>query len=766
MENQWICNACRKQCKSSSGLSRHKFFCKSRVLLPDEDKVTDNKITTEAKSGLNDTAYSVATIEQFENFTSNVKDKFDTLIQEAYEDISNWKRNLFQLPKGHAGKEFVREITCQIEHWTSNSPNRNISLKCLMVMPCLLLQQINHKAKSSDRKNTLERRMTLWKEGRIEELLSECREIQRRLEKTRRGAKHFDVSRTFNKMMMKGRINGAIRLLGHQKNSSILPITSATIEDLKAKHPNPSPINEEMMLQGPINVIHPVIFEKLNDDTVLNAAMNIKGAAGVSQFNAEEWRRMLGSSIYGTAGLNLRKAIARMAKSLCTQEIPDPESLEALLACRLIPLSKDPGVRPIGIGEILRRIIAKSVIYTLRNDLLYSAGNLQLCAGQKAGCEIAIHAVVDLFNDDDNHGILQIDAHNAFNSINRKVAIHNMKILCPEFATFVSNSYHLPARLFVTGGLELQSNEGTTQGDPVAMPMYALAILPLLSSQCGNQVDNVKKVAFADDFAGVGTLIQLKEWSNLIENFGPYIGYFPNPSKSVLIVKDAHLLKATEVFSKSEIQITSEGNKHLGACVGNNNFKREYVSKKVRDWVDEIKELSKVANSFPHSAYAAFTRGIQHKYTYFMRTIPNLTELLEPLEYSIRHSLIPALFNGYECSDIERQLFSLPPKLGGLGIHIPTIRCQEEYEASRVITKDMIEKVKSQDSQYDRNVSQMRSEAVKTRRKEKHVQYKGNLSEIKRAISDKITLRMVEAANEIGASSWLTSMPLKEHGFY
>ena len=53
--------------------------------------------------------------------------------------------------------------------------------------------------------------------------------------------------------------------------------------------------------------------------------------------------------------------------------------IESLVACRLIPLSKDPGVRPIGISEVIQRIIKK--------DIVMSAD----------GAEIAIRAATELF---------------------------------------------------------------------------------------------------------------------------------------------------------------------------------------------------------------------------------------------------------------------------------------------------------------------------------------------------------------------------------
>ena len=104
-----------------------------------------------------------------------------------------------------------------------------------------------------------------------------------------------------------------------------------------------------------------------------------------------------------------------------------------MVACRLIPLDKDPGLRPIGIGEVLRRIIGKIVVRILKPDLQESAGELQMCVGQEGGCEAGVHAMHDLYQEEDTHGIIQVDANNAFNVINRQVFLHNIKVICPIF---------------------------------------------------------------------------------------------------------------------------------------------------------------------------------------------------------------------------------------------------------------------------------------------------------------------------------------------
>ena len=46
-----------------------------------------------------------------------------------------------------------------------------------------------------------------------------------------------------------------------------------------------------------------------------------------------------------------------------------PSILDAYVACRLIALDKDPGIRPIGTGEVLRRIIGKIVVWQLKEDI-------------------------------------------------------------------------------------------------------------------------------------------------------------------------------------------------------------------------------------------------------------------------------------------------------------------------------------------------------------------------------------------------------------
>ena len=193
-------------------------------------------------------------------------------------------------------------------------------------------------------------------------------------------------------------------------------------------------------------------------------------------------------------------------------------------------------MRPIGVGEVLRRIAGKVVMQIVKKDVTRAAGCLQLCAGQEARSEAAIHAMSDIYENNDTEAVLLVDAENAFNSINRKVLLHNTEYICPELATFIYNCYIIPARLFIIGGKELRLREGTTQGVPTAMATYAIGLTPLLDDlqRFGNET---KHVAFADDLTGAGKLIQIKSWWDHLQTMGPKYGYYPKPSKSFIIVK-------------------------------------------------------------------------------------------------------------------------------------------------------------------------------------------------------------------------------------
>ena len=105
------------------------------------------------------------------------------------------------------------------------------------------------------------------------------------------------------------------------------------------------------------------------------------------------------------------------------------------MASRLIPLNKDPGVRPIGIGEVLRRLIGKLITRASSSEIKESAGPLQTCAGHAAGTEAAIHSMAQVFNDNETEAVLLIDAKNAFNCLNRTAALHNIRITCPKIST-------------------------------------------------------------------------------------------------------------------------------------------------------------------------------------------------------------------------------------------------------------------------------------------------------------------------------------------
>ena len=146
----------------------------------------------------------------------------------------------------------------------------------------------------------------------------------------------------------------------------------------------------------------------------------------------------------------------------------------------------------------------------------------------------------DIFSEENTKAVLLIDAENAFNSISQKVMLHNMKFLGPLISTYIGHCYAAPARLFISGGGEILSKEGTTLDDTTSMEDYVLGILPMLHSLLDFVLTNdlqTREVAFRDDLTMAGKLPDIKDFWDKLATIGPKYGYFPKSTKSYLIAK-------------------------------------------------------------------------------------------------------------------------------------------------------------------------------------------------------------------------------------
>ena len=305
------------------------------------------------------------------------------------------------------------------------------------------------------------------------------------------------------------------------------------------------------------------------------------------------------------------------------------------------------------------------------------------------------------------------------------------------------------------------STEGITQGDLLAMAMYALAIVPLIYKLRINALD-VKQVWYADDSTLVGSCEKLRQWWDNVECSGPLFGYYPNGAETYPIVKEKYVSKAKDLFADTEVHITTDGMHHFGAALGANSFTKAYASSKVEGWIAEIMRLSAIASTQPHAAYAAFTHGPSSHWTYISRTIPNIQELLLPLENAIHQHFIPALTKRHVSSKIECELFALPGRLGGMGINNPTKESMYAFKASEHITAPLVALILAQETnQVQRNDHQKVKHLVKRRKQEL---LKECAEEIKAQLNLKLQ-RSLSLAQEKGSSAWLSVLPVAEHGF-
>ena len=153
-----------------------------------------------------------------------------------------------------------------------------------------------------------------------------------------------------------------------------------------------------------------------------------------------------------------------------------------------------------------------------------------------------------------------------------------------------------------------------------------------------------------------------------------------------------------EAFHGTAIGVTVHGRKHLKAALGSQEYLKEYVNEKVSNWVNEVTKLAEFAILQPQASLAAYTFGLKHRWIYFLRTLPDIQDLLEPFEKAILQILIPAITE-HRCNRLHREILALPTCLGSLVLENPSLEAEREYSLSKRVTTPFVDQIVAQSHQ-------------------------------------------------------------------
>ena len=575
--------------------------------------------------------------------------------------VVSLKNVQYDLPNSAVGREFVNLLSDEI----SSLSQGDVKSERVIVFLAVLLQRDTLVRKASDVRRLLKRRFDLWRKEQFDELIHE---FQRNASSgvKKRGSKGSVADdshrlRVFTRLMLRGQIRSAVRWLTERGSeggvlcpSSVVGPSGETVADLlRIKHTDPCENFEEAFLE--CEELPPLVSVDVTGAHICHVARKIQGSGGPGGTTASQWQSFL--LRFGRSSERLRDEVAELTRRLANSLV-EWNMIRALLANRLIALNKNPGVRPIGIGEVLMRIMGKAMVLVVGKDVEEVCGADQLCSGLRSGIEGAIHSMRELFEERSGDGfcLLLIDARNAFNSINRTA-----RVLWPQASRVLFNTYRGQSFMVMAGSSEfILSKEGVTQGDPLSMLMYSVAILPLIRFLC----DKSKWYQnwYADVSSCVGKFLDIKEWFLELANKGPGFGYFPEPSKSMLVVHPDYVSEAESAFEGLGIKVTT-GCCFLGGFVGEEKESAEFVNRKIDEWLNGVNKLSRAAEEQPRVSYVALVKSLQAEWLFLQRVVPKCANAFDVLRNRIADVFWPAVFRGSVKKE-EVQLFSLPVRLG------------------------------------------------------------------------------------------------------
>ena len=402
-------------------------------------------------------------------------------------------------------------------------------------------------------------------------------------------------------------------------------------------------------------------------------------------------RQAIQYSSNGSCSLSIAKLSNRMAKGDF-----DKVSGRAFSMMRSVALWKDKektSVRPIGIGDALKRIIVRAHcdhVRVLIEELVWK----HEFGLMKGGYEAAIHTMRALAEQckEDLDVIVVLDFANAFNSCNRNLLIKLAVTAIPEIAPLAYWLYAEETELFLSNGSTLISSEGVHQGCGLANLLFALIMrfimrhLPSegVSAKGSYWDDGFTKSTPAAALEVFKAILKLKPVTNLEASLWKCHLYAPNDE----VAKECeHLFK-----DFPDVHIHSKMNvKFLNTPVGSDDFVTAELNTKLETLKSKVESISKMP--FKMEAFNLLKTCLSRcRVTHLMRVLPPLqiTKFLGEWDSVLRNAF-EVIINS-KLDDKWWAVVRLNSKYGGMGLKSGIHTAGAQHLTSLVNSADGIKK--------------------------------------------------------------------------
>ncbi|MED5469236.1 MAG: reverse transcriptase domain-containing protein, partial [Cyanobacteriota bacterium] len=351
------------------------------------------------------------------------------------------------------------------------------------------------------------------------------------------------------------------------------------------KHPDPlRPMGEYPTTdQAPLSV---------STFQVCKAALSFnKGSAGgTSGLRPEHLKVVLQAS--NARRESAAAALTKLVNRMLAGKVPSHVA-PFLCGARLhAGLKKDGSLRPIAVGDILRRLTSKCAAAATADKASAFLAPLQLGVGVRNGCEAIIHATRQAIEKAPEKFVLRADLVNAFNLADRAAALQEAAQHFPELLPWLSTSYGAPS-LLIFSSTSIWSKTGVHQGDPLASLGFSLVLRPLTMKIQDSVPSLDLNTWFLDDGTLVGTIPELRQAVDIFQETGPSRGLILSTTHTARVPKTT-LWCSTDVTGNNDPldrgvpRVRGLGITLLGAPLGHTGYESEFIRQKI----DKIRQIT------------------------------------------------------------------------------------------------------------------------------------------------------------------------------